>query len=302
MAALKPTKGKKAMPVAGVLRIPAIPAVNLSDLLHLDVHVLQQAYSSAKPYPHIVLDDIFSPEVLYAVLNELGARETSAEPTFYGSYGKHRESSIEKLGPATRQLIEGLNSAPFLDFLERVTGIEGLLPDPYLEGGGVHRIRRGGFLKIHTDFNWHRRLRVHRRLNLLLYLNSDWEEDWGGALEFWDPEVQACQKRILPIFNRMVVFSTSDESYHGHPEPLACPSGRERVSIALYYYTSQRPAAEIRFSASEMTNYKERPDETFARGKFRHQLHQAEIRRPVVRKILGVMRALKASWGKLRGK
>lgn len=119
-----------------------------------------------------------------------------------------------------------------------MTGIEGLIQDPYLFGGGIHSVGAGGFLKIHADFNWHHKLNLYRRLNLLLYLNSDWQETWGGALELWDVDMASCRVSIPPLINRMVIFNTSDMSFHGHPDPLMCPENRMRNSIALYYYTA----------------------------------------------------------------
>jgi Rps23 Pro-64 3,4-dihydroxylase Tpa1-like proline 4-hydroxylase len=151
-----------------------------------------------------------------------------------------------------------------LGFLEKLTGIPHLVPDPYLEGGGFHSIGRGGFLKIHADFNWHHRLHLHRRLNVLLYLNVNWEDGWGGALELWDSKVKSCVTRISPIFNTMAIFSTTDSSFHGHPDPLQCPHNVRRNSIALYYYTSERPEIEVRRGRSNQTDYQARPGENLS--------------------------------------
>tara|TARA_Y100000287_G_scaffold143386_1_gene118113 strand:- start:3 stop:521 length:519 start_codon:yes stop_codon:yes gene_type:complete len=127
-----------------------------------------------------------------------------------------------------------------------LTGIEEILiPDPYFLGGGLHEIKKGGFLKIHSDFNFHPQMKLSRRLNLLLYLNKDWQEDYGGHIEFWDRSMKECGKKFLPIFNRMVIFSTTHSSFHGHPEPLNCPETRSRKSIALYYYSNGRPKNEV---------------------------------------------------------
>src|SRR5215210_1660828 len=122
--------------------------------------------------------------------------------------------------------------------------IEGLIPDPYFGGAGPHQILPGGFLKVHVDFNRHPLLQLDRRLNLLVYLKEDWEEAYGGHLELWDREMTRCERKILPVFNRTVVFSTTDFSFHGHPVPLSCPEGRSRKSVSFYYYTNGRPAEE----------------------------------------------------------
>jgi Rps23 Pro-64 3,4-dihydroxylase Tpa1-like proline 4-hydroxylase len=131
-----------------------------------------------------------------------------------------------------------------LGFLETLTGIDGLVPDPYFGGGALHQIVPGGFLKVHADFNWHPKLRLDRRLNMLVYLNRGWRPEWGGALELWDGEMAGPVASILPLFNRTVVFTTTDSSFHGHPRPLACPDGTTRKSVSLYYYSNGRPESE----------------------------------------------------------
>jgi Rps23 Pro-64 3,4-dihydroxylase Tpa1-like proline 4-hydroxylase len=131
-------------------------------------------------------------------------------------------------------------------FLEKLTGIAGLIPDPHLRGGGLHEIRQGGALGVHADFNFYKRLNLYRRLNLLIYLNANWAEEWGGHLELWDRTGKQCVQRVAPIFNRAVIFDTSNFSYHGHPHPLQCPPDRSRKSLALYYYTVEAPADEDR--------------------------------------------------------
>ena len=163
------------------------------------------------------------------------------------------------MGDQTRLLLYQLNGSVFLQFLEQLTGIDGLIPDPYFGGGGLHQIERGGYLKVHADFNWHPKLRLDRRLNLLLYLNKDWKEAYGGHLELWSRNMTRCVQRILPIFNRCVIFSTTDTSYHGHPDPLRCPPSITRKSLALYYYTNGRPEQEQ--SAPHDTLFQERPGE-----------------------------------------
>src|SRR5262249_47407606 len=147
----------------------------------------------------------------------------------------------------------------------RLTGISGLVADGELEGGGLHQITRGGYLKVHADFNYHPGTGFHRRLNLLLYLNRGWDEGWDGNLELWDRGMARCVKSVTPVLNRCVIFSTTDSANHGHPRPLSCPGETTRKSIALYYYTLTRPAEEL--SGSHSTLYKRRPsDSVFAQA------------------------------------
>jgi Rps23 Pro-64 3,4-dihydroxylase Tpa1-like proline 4-hydroxylase len=145
------------------------------------------------------------------------------------------------MGEHIRHLLAQFNSAAFLDFLKELTGIAALIPDPYFEGGGMHQIVRGGHLNVHVDFNRHPLTGLDRRLNVLLYLNRDWQVQWGGAFELWSGDGEQMVKRVPPLFNRLVVFSTTEISYHGHPHPLACPEDRTRRSLALYYYSNGRP-------------------------------------------------------------
>lgn len=210
---------------------------------------LRPSYVGADPFPHIVLDDFFDEGFLDRVVEEF---PSLAECGGASGIDPDREIKLASFGEAALRenaihLIRYLNSEPFLQFLEALTGIEGLIPDPSLVGGGYHEISPGGFLKIHADFNKHPRTGLDRRLNLLVYLNRDWDESYGGHLELWDRKMERAVVRALPVFNRCVLFSTSWFSYHGHPDPLTCPEGRSRRSIALYYYSNGRPRSEIRW-------------------------------------------------------
>lgn len=141
------------------------------------------------------------------------------------------------MSPFTRHLLATFNSSTFITFLENLTGIQGLIPDPHFRGGGQHQTLNGGHLGIHVDFNKYKRPGLYRRLNLLLYLNKHWNDEWGGHFELWSRDGKERAKKITPLFNRAALFSTSDFSYHGHPEPLNVPEGVTRKSLALYYYT-----------------------------------------------------------------
>ncbi len=214
-------------------------------LFNADPHALRPRYSGAEPFPHIALDGLFEDAVLERVLAEFPAPGEIAWAVFDNPQEKklgYRHT--EALGNELARFMTAMSSPPALEFLEALTGIEGLIPDPYFGGGGPHQILPGGFLKIHADFNWHPKLKLDRRLNVLVYLNRDWPESYGGHLELWDTAMGRCVQRILPIFNRTVVFSTTDVSYHGHPTPLSCPPDRARRSVSFYYYTVGRPAEE----------------------------------------------------------
>jgi len=203
-------------------------------------------YRGAQPFPHIAIDDFVPDWVIDKLLEEFPA-PGQIEWDLYTDGGNTQKLATRdelRMGPFTRQFIGQLNGSAFITFLEGLTGIDGLLPDPHLEGGGLHQIERGGFLKVHADFNVHQRLRLDRRLNLLLYLNRGWHEEYGGHLELWNRDMSACARKILPVANRCVVFSTTDTSFHSHPQPLQTPAGVTRKSLALYYYSNGRPMSE----------------------------------------------------------
>ena len=210
-----------------------------------DAARLAADYQCTRPFPHIVLDGFFAPDVLRAVVAEIPSPLHEPERLFRRheaglTHGKFAFRNVPALGPESISLINTLNSKPFVEFLSTLTGIPKLIPDPRLEGGGFHQIVRDGMLHVHADFNIHPIMRTYRRLNLLLYLNEGWQAEWGGALELWPEDMSAAALSILPLFNRTVIFNTTDTSYHGHPEPLACPPDVVRRSLALYYY-AMRP-------------------------------------------------------------
>ncbi|HEV8657233.1 MAG TPA: 2OG-Fe(II) oxygenase [Thermoanaerobaculia bacterium] len=207
---------------------------------------LRERYLGADPFPHIVLDGLFDDADLDAVLREFPAPDAMRWTRFDNPQEKklgffHGSSTISD---TVRRFLDAMNGFEMLLFLEQLTGIEGLIPDPYFGGGGLHQIEPGGFLKVHTDFNIHPKLHLDRRLNMLIYLNKDWREEYGGHLELWDRDARTCRARVLPLFNRTVVFSTTDTSFHGHPHPLTSPPGIMRKSVSLYYYTAGRPRSE----------------------------------------------------------
>ncbi len=208
----------------------------------------REKYKSGSPFPHIVFDNVFDAAYLDGVLEEFPDLSV-ADETYRFSGPSERKLAGKgegNFGPKTRDLMRFMNSEPFLLFLQELTGIEeSLLPDPYFSGGGQHEIKRDGFLKLHADFNKHPDLDLDRRINVLIYLNKSWKEEYGGHLQLWDAEVKSCVQAIAPLFNRMVIFSTTDFSWHGHPDPLTCPQERSRKSLALYYFSIGRPAEEL---------------------------------------------------------
>lgn len=202
-------------------------------------------YQQADPFPHIVLDGLLPNDVAQQLAERFPARDFPGfqrrdNPHQQLKQGRLQENYFAGVDPLCQHILRLFNDQLFIDFLEQLTGIQGLIPDPHFFGGAFHQILPGGKLDIHADFNRDERRKLDRRLNVLLYLNPEWQEDWGGHLQLWDRQMQRCVHRIAPVLNRCVVFSTTDTSFHGHPEPLACPEHRTRNSLALYYYSNGR--------------------------------------------------------------
>lgn len=228
---------------------------------------LNEQYISADPFPHIAIDDFFPVD---AVDQALAVFPGPKAMEFY-KYDNPLEKKLamdqlERLPDPIVDILAFFNSVPMLKFMEKLTGISGLIPDPYYRGGGIHQIVKGGKLDVHIDFNLHTELNLDRRLNAIVYLNKDWEEAYGGFLQLWDGHregdghvLDRCVNKILPLFNRLVVFNTNERSYHGHPDPLSCPEDRSRKSIAVYYYTNGRPEEEK--ADAHSTTFIRRPDD-----------------------------------------
>ncbi|HHZ82491.1 MAG TPA: 2OG-Fe(II) oxygenase [Nitrospirales bacterium] len=202
-------------------------------------------YNEANPFPHVVIDDFLPAHGAHQALAEFPPpdaplwldwtkRDTIHQPKKLGVGSAER---LAQASPSLQHILFTLNSYAMIEFLETLTGIQGLIPDPHFTGGGLHQILPGGKLAIHSDFNFDSKLKLYRRINTLIFLNIDWKEEYGGHLELWDSTMTRCVQRVLPIFNRCVIFNTDKDSCHGHPEPLNTPDHITRKSLALYYYS-----------------------------------------------------------------
>ena len=211
----------------------------------LNIDNLHNQYSSATPFPSIFIDGIFNESVLNKVLNDFPLPTDLKSNRWGGTSinkiqeGKIGTSNLSDYPSTILDLIFELSSTKFLIFLSKITGIRGLIPDPYLYGAGINQVLSGGFLKVHADFNIHPVMKTYRALNVLIYLNKDWEDSFGGHLELWDKEMKSCQKKIAPHFNRVAIFTTNATSYHGFPSPCKQPNHITRKAINLYYYTME---------------------------------------------------------------
>jgi Rps23 Pro-64 3,4-dihydroxylase Tpa1-like proline 4-hydroxylase len=205
--------------------------------------ILEKGYTEIYPFPHVVIENFLEDEYLKKVLEEV--RGLDSKDAYYKATRKpnaleyNKFAFKENLGTYTNKLFEYMISEEFVKYIEKLTGIQDILPnDMSLAGAGVHRIHKEGYLAIHTDFNTYThpvKGKLDRRINLLLYLNPEWLESYKGHL--WLCNSKEPVKKILPILNRCVIFNTTSQSFHGHPERLCAPDNIYRESIALYYYT-----------------------------------------------------------------
>lgn len=231
--------------------------MSVLDVAKLEAQVgeLGVRYRSARPFPHIVLDDLLEPEAAALAMKEFPALDRSQWNAYiHANERKFSNTAPATWGPTLQAVLAELNSPRFVEFLGALTGIDGLFPDESLEGGGLHQSAAGGFLNIHADYTVHPHHRHwRRRVNIILYLNDDWRPEYGGELELWSSDMRTCEQRVTPAGNRAVIFSTDADSFHGHPDPLRCPPELARRSLALYYFTyDDHPTARS-------TEYRARP-------------------------------------------
>jgi len=283
---------------------PVLPIDIVDGSLHLDYararaigEAMSGDYCFAEPFPHIVLDDFLPEAVARLALANFPAQALRSDRVFEMGYaGLHKRQILpEDCTAPARGLFHFFNSRPLLEFLEGLSTIQGLLPDPYFVGGGYHETARGGKLGVHADFRINDQLHVHRRMNVIIYLNERWEEEWGGFLELWDRSMTAKVRSVAPVFNRCVVFNTDADSFHGHPDPLMTPDGVFRRSIALYYYTASRAIYDEVPSTS--TIYHARPgDDPQTRREARRLRFDQHLRQwtppALLRYVLAVQRRL----------
>jgi Rps23 Pro-64 3,4-dihydroxylase Tpa1-like proline 4-hydroxylase len=211
---------------------------------------LREVFATNSPFPHVVVDNLFPPQLISNLVSEFPTPSDQSwdRSVVEGIQVKLRSNwtTEDDISPITAEVVNFFNSGSFMKSLSTITGVQKLISDPYFTGGGRNCILPGGVLDVHADGNWHDAMGVHRRLNAILYLNENWKEEWGGHFELWDRNLTGCVKAVSPLANRLLIFETHDFTYHGHPNPLACPEGENRKSLIFYYYTAEpRPSEQI---------------------------------------------------------
>ncbi len=210
---------------------------------------IKDEYQSKKPFRYVVFENFFPNDIAEKVLNEY-PQISNGEwegTTYLDQKNKFQKTTFEK-GSVMESVFEELNSAEFLKWLNQVTEIEeDLIGDKDLFGGGLHQSINGAFLNVHVDYNINPQTKYHRRLNVIVYMNKDWKDEYEGHLELWDltDDKKVLLEKVAPNFNRCVIFETNEISFHGHPKQLNTPKDMNRKSIATYYYTKNRPENEI---------------------------------------------------------
>ena len=256
---------------------------------NIDIEELTLKIKDSKPFPHFCIDDFleaeFANDIYQSFPSYLEAQQMGRNFSAVNEKKKIQITDANKFPEAILRLHHLLASPEFISMLEKITGISHLMADPDLIGGGIHETNSGGHLDVHIDFNFIPQKQWHRRLNLLIYFNKDWKEEYGGYLDIWDKDVKQCYGSFAPIFNRACGFATSEISFHG-VTPVKCPLGQMRQSFAVYYYTKEVP--EGWNGGVHSTVFKARPDEWL----------KGNILMPVEESITGT----KLAWGNIKSK
>lgn len=268
-------------------------------ILPVDPEELRRRAGLASPFPHVVIDNFLEPDFARRVHDSfptyLEARKIGRAFSTVNEKKKVQVTDTAQFAPAVLDLNRTLAAPSWLELLSFVFKIPDLLADDELIGGGMHQTGPRGRLDVHVDFNYIAERALHRRLNILIFFNPDWSPEWGGNLELWDPEVKHCHHSIQPLFNRCVVFETSDISYHG-VTAVHCPEDRARKSFAAYYYTRQPPAHWT--GEARGTVFRSRPNEAI-RGRVLMPVERvaSSIRQSMRHLRHGVKRILKRTPG-----
>lgn len=234
----------------------------MSVIRSFSIDELREQFNTAEPFRHLCIDDFLEPDFAAEVCAAYPSFETALARGFSFNFVNERKkvqvTDSSKFPEPVARLHDAISSQEFRDQLAEITGIPRLLADEQLIGGGMHVTGPHGRLDVHVDFNYVADRQIHRRLNILVYLNPEWNYDWGGEIELWDRDVQRCYQALRPMLNRCVIFETSELSFHG-VAGVTCPPDMERKSFAAYYYTREAPAGWD--GEEHSTVFRARPDE-----------------------------------------
>ncbi len=216
--------------------------------LQKDLPLIRKDFKSKHPFSFTLIEDFFFPEPAELLHHAYPTIKNGQwDGTTYLDQKNKFQKTVFDAESIFDRVFSELNCSEFLKWLEDLTGIDQLSGDAELFGGGLHQSVNGAFLNVHVDYNIHPVTKEHRRINVLVYMNQDWKEEYEGHLELWDltNDKKECIGRFAPSFNRCVIFETNEISFHGHPKPLNTPKEVNRKSIATYYYSKTRPENEL---------------------------------------------------------
>jgi Rps23 Pro-64 3,4-dihydroxylase Tpa1-like proline 4-hydroxylase len=229
----------------------------MADLTRFNIEELRNQFLNANPFNYIVIDDFLDPLLVKEIeleLRTLPSDDWNDKSTNFKHINQEPDSPVqskkialnirEQIPKKTNDVIDLFSSQKLIKFIEDITGINELESDPFLLGGGIHKTTTNGHLSIHSDFNIHPQTSKHRRINALLYLNSNWKPEYQGQLELWNKDMLSCAHKIEPLSNRLVIFRITDDALHGSPEKWLGHENYTRLSLAFYYYTNDRPEEE----------------------------------------------------------
>ena len=232
-----------------------LTTLDFDRLVFNDFAPLAKTFQLGDPFPHVVVDNFLNEELARSISKEFPSLDSKDWYVYNNAIeDKKTTNNWEFFGPNTYRLMSYLNYPIFVQELQKLFNDEALYPDFGLNGGGYHLHKTGGKLNVHLDYSIHPKINLERRVNIIIYLTEDWNDAWGGHISFWSHNEETQQpkemiKKVAPKFNRAVIFDTTCNSWHGLPEPLACPADKARKSLAIYYLSEPRESASKRGKA-----------------------------------------------------
>lgn len=195
-------------------------------------------YKNGSPVPWISFDEFLPTDLVAILKNEVGNIPRHLWTKFTRNGSMFYECTKLNYCPSIRNLVLNLNSSEFITWLEQLTDLKKLIPDPHIIGAGLMKFGNDSSIRLHTDFNWNDQLGLNRALNLILYLSDDWDQSWGGDLEFWSLDRKECVHKIEPQTNKLLIWNYHEKLLHGHSNVIKCPPFKNRIGLRLFYYTS----------------------------------------------------------------
>jgi Rps23 Pro-64 3,4-dihydroxylase Tpa1-like proline 4-hydroxylase len=199
---------------------------------------LAQTHAATLPVPYTIIDNFFPEELFKTLSFEVDFLQESDWTVFSNDASYRKECRNFASTPRIQSMAYSFQGSAFLKWIEQVTGLDKLVADPHYRGGGITRVSRGDSLGLHNDFNWNEQIRLTRRANLILYMNAEWQTEWGGELELWDFDRTECLVKIEPKPNRLAIWNYDERLIHGAPHPLNCPEHIARQNFIQFYYGS----------------------------------------------------------------